>query len=76
MFGVFQNIDPPPPHRPASVYCTPPPVVREEDKLAGWKGGGGHYILEDARQCSVLYTRKYFVVLWNQAKYKLSVKLA
>ncbi len=29
MAGVFQNIDPPPPHRPASVY--PPPV-------------GGHYI--------------------------------
>jgi hypothetical protein len=30
MSGVFQNIDPPPPHRPAIVY--PPPLVR----------GGGH----------------------------------
>jgi hypothetical protein len=33
MSGVFQNIDPPPPHRPASVY--PPPLV-------GVGGGGGH----------------------------------
>jgi len=40
MCGVFQNIDPPLPHRPASV-CTPLPLVRREDKLAGWKGGGG-----------------------------------
>ncbi len=30
MSGVFQSIDPPPPHRPASGY--PPPLVR----------GGGH----------------------------------
>jgi hypothetical protein len=42
MSGVFQNIeniDPHPPHRPASV--PPPPLVRGEDTLAGWKGGGG-----------------------------------
>jgi hypothetical protein len=39
MSGVFQNIDPPPPHRPASVY--PPALVRGEDTLVGWRGGGG-----------------------------------
>jgi hypothetical protein len=31
MSGVFQNIDPPPPHRP----------VRGLDTLAGWRGGRG-----------------------------------
>ncbi len=36
MSGVFENIDPPPPHRPA-----PPPLVRGEGTLAGWRGGGG-----------------------------------
>jgi hypothetical protein len=36
MAGVFQNIDPPPPHRPASV-----PLVRGEDTLAGWRGEWG-----------------------------------
>jgi hypothetical protein len=39
MSGVFQNIDPPPPLRSASVY--PPPLVRGEDTLAGWRGGRG-----------------------------------
>ncbi len=65
MSGVFQNIeniDPHPPHRPANV--PPPPLVRGEDTLAGWKGGGwGVNILEDARHCSVLYIRKYFVMI-------------
>jgi hypothetical protein len=39
MSGVFRNtcIDPPPPHRPASV--NPPPLVRGEDTLAGRRGG-------------------------------------
>jgi hypothetical protein len=59
MSGVFQNIDPPPPHRPASV-SSPPPLLRGEDTLAGWRGGLGVNILEDARHCSVLYIRKYF----------------
>ncbi len=59
MSGVFQNIDPPPPHRPASVY--PPPLVRGEDTHAEWRGGWGVNILEYARHCSVLYIRKSFV---------------
>jgi hypothetical protein len=46
MSGVFQNIDPHPPHRPASVYS--PPLVRAEDTLAGWRWGWGVNILEDA----------------------------
>jgi hypothetical protein len=41
--------------------CTPPPLVQGEDTLAGWRGGGGVNILEDARHCSVLYICKYFV---------------
>ncbi len=58
MPGVFQNIDPPPPHPLASVH----PTVRGEDTLAGWKGVWEFNILEDAKHCSVLYLRKYFVV--------------
>jgi hypothetical protein len=42
-----------PPRRPASVY--PPPLVRREDTLAGWRGGWGVNILEDARHSSVFY---------------------
>jgi hypothetical protein len=59
MSGVFQNIDPPPPHRPASVY--PPPLVRGEDTLAGWRWGwGGQYmgILEGARHLCLLVSKK------------------
>jgi hypothetical protein len=59
MASVFQNIDPPTPRRPASVY--PLPLVRGEDTLARWRGGGVN-ILEDARHSSVLYIRKYFVL--------------
>jgi hypothetical protein len=46
---VFQNIDPLPPLRPASVY--PPPLVGGggEDTLAGRRGGWGVNILEDER---------------------------
>jgi hypothetical protein len=54
MSCVFQNIDPHPPLRPASVYI-PPPLLRGEDTLAGWRGGWGVNILEDARHSSVLY---------------------
>jgi hypothetical protein len=60
--GVFHNIDPTPPHRPASVYYPhPPPLVWVEDTLAGWRGGWGVNILEDARHCSVLCICKFFV---------------
>ncbi len=61
MSGVFQNIDPPPPHRPASVY--PPHQRRGEDTLGRGRRGGGVNILEDDRHYSVLYIRKYFVIL-------------
>jgi hypothetical protein len=54
MSGVFRNIDPPPPHRLASVY--PPPLVRGEDRLAGWRGGGGSIVRKtpDAALYSIL----------------------
>jgi hypothetical protein len=57
MSGVFRNIDPPPPHRPASVYS-----------LRLWCGGRTHspggegvgvHSSEDARHRSVLYICKY-----------------
>jgi hypothetical protein len=59
MSGVFQNIDPPPPHRPVGVY--PPAFGEGGDILAGWRVGWGVNILEDARHSSVLYICKYFV---------------
>jgi hypothetical protein len=59
MSGVFQNIDPPTPSPPGE--CVPPAFGGGEDTLAGWRGGWGFNILEDARHCSVLYIRKYFV---------------
>jgi hypothetical protein len=53
MSGVFQNIDPPTPHRPASVY--PPPLSRlwcgERTHSLGGEGVGVN-ILEDSRHCS------------------------
>ncbi len=58
MSGVFRNIAPPPPHRPASV--TPPPLVRGEDTLAGRRGGSIVRKTPDTA-CSVLYICKYFV---------------
>jgi hypothetical protein len=39
MSGVFQNIDPSPAHRPASVY--PPPLVRGGGHTRWGEGGGG-----------------------------------
>jgi hypothetical protein len=59
MSGVFQNIDPPPPHRPEGVQPPPPPAA---------SGAGGGHIrwvergwgvnsLEDARHCSVRYSK-------------------
>ncbi len=63
MSGVLQNIDPPPPHSPAKLY---PPAFGAGGGHTRWVergvGGGGVNILEDARHCSVLYIRKYFMV--------------
>jgi hypothetical protein len=53
MSGVFQNIDPPPSHRPASVY--PPPLVRGEDTPAGWRRGGGQYFGRRQTQLCTLH---------------------
>jgi hypothetical protein len=50
-------LTPPPPHPGECV--PPPPLVRGEDTLAGWRGGWGVNILEDARHCSVLYICTY-----------------
>ncbi len=36
--------------------------MRAEDTLAGWRGGWGVNILEDARHSSVHYICNYFVV--------------
>ncbi len=64
MCGVFQNIDPPPPHGPASVY---PHAVGAGGGHTRWvERGWGVNILEDAKHCFVLlvlYIRKYFVEL-------------
>jgi hypothetical protein len=57
MAGVFLNIDPPHPSPPGECV----PLVRGEDTLAGWRGGWGVKILEDARHSSVLSVCKYFV---------------
>jgi hypothetical protein len=61
MSGVFQNIDPPPPHCPASV-CTPPPFGAGGGHTRWVERGVGVNILEDARHSSVLYICKYFVI--------------
>ncbi len=61
MSGVFQNIDPPSPSPPSE--CVPPPLVWGVDTLAGWRGGWGVNILEDARYSSVLYSCQYFVTI-------------
>jgi hypothetical protein len=60
MSGVFQNIVPPPHHRPASVY----PAFGAGGGHTRWGvgGGWGGNILEDARHSSVLYICKYFVL--------------
>ena len=63
MAGVFQYIDPPPPSPPG--VCVPP-AFGAGGGHTRWveRGVGGQYfdILEDARHCSVLYIRMYFVL--------------
>ncbi len=62
MSGVFQNIDPPPPHRLARCTLTARLWCGGRTQSLGREGVGGQY-LEDARHCYVLYIRKYFVYL-------------
>ncbi len=66
--GVFQDIDPPPP--PADCVVYPPPLVRGGGRThsLGGEGGGGVYILEDARHSAVLYICKYFLIYFIVAK--------
>jgi hypothetical protein len=59
MSGVFQNIDPHP--LTSRRVCTPPLLVRVGGHTRWVERGWGGNILEDARHCSVLYIRKYFV---------------
>jgi hypothetical protein len=66
MPGVFQNIDPPPPHRPASM-C--PPAFGAGEGYTRWvERGWGVNILGDARHCSVLYILKYTLWLVRSAE--------
>jgi hypothetical protein len=60
MSGVFQNIDltPSPPGE-----CVPPAFGAGGGHTRCVEGGGGN-ILEDARHCSVLYIRQYFVSIF------------
>jgi hypothetical protein len=63
MAGVFQNIDPPP--LPPGECASPAFGAGGEYTFAGWRGGWGVNILEDARHSSVLYVCKYFVAGTN-----------
>jgi hypothetical protein len=59
MSGVFGNSDPPPPHRPASVF---PLAVGAGGGHTLWvEGGWWVNSSEDARHCSVRFICKYFV---------------
>jgi hypothetical protein len=53
------NINPPPPHRPVSVYPSPPPLVRGENALAGWIGGGGSDTALYSTHVSTLWSLPY-----------------
>jgi hypothetical protein len=59
MSGVFQNIDPPPPHRPASVY---PSGAGGGHTRWVERGVVGQYFGRRQTQL-VLYICKYFVVV-------------
>ncbi len=65
---AFRNIDPPPtPSPPSECVVYPSPLVRGEYTLAGWRGEVVNSS-KDARHCSVLYIRKYFVTGRQDAK--------
>jgi hypothetical protein len=57
--GSSEILNPPPP--PQAGECVPPPAFK-----AGWRGGGGS---EDARDCSVLYKCKNFVLDTNHFQF-------
>jgi hypothetical protein len=59
MSGVFQNIDPPTTSPPGE--CEPPAIGAGGGHTRWVERGWGANILEDARHCSVLYIRKYFM---------------
>jgi hypothetical protein len=69
MSGVFRNIDPPPPHLPASGVYPPPPGLwcGVRTHSLGGEGVGGRGVNSSVRKtpdtadCSVLYICKYFV---------------
>ncbi len=73
------------PHRPASVY---PPALGAGGGHTRWvEKGWGFNILEDARHCSVLYIRNYFVgftqvnnmwlpfIFWNNGKFTVLTRV-
>jgi hypothetical protein len=62
MSGGFQNIDYPPNPSPPGE-CVRTPAFGAGVGHTRWvERGWGVNILEDARHCSVLYIRKYFVL--------------
>ncbi len=67
MAGVFRNIDPPPPHPPASVYPPRPPLVRGEDAIAGWRGGGEPIVRKtpDNALYSIYVSTLWLGLLWS-----------
>jgi hypothetical protein len=65
MSGFFQNIDPPPHHRPASAY---PPAFGAGGGHTRWVEGGGSIFQYFGRRQTLLctlHTYKYFVVCIN-----------
>jgi hypothetical protein len=67
MAGVFQNIDPPPPHRPASCGG-------RTHSLVGERGGRSIFWKTSDTALYSMYVPKYFVAYNNKAK-KLKNKL-
>jgi hypothetical protein len=54
MSGVFHNIDPPPPHCPASLY-PPPPAFGAGEEHIRWVGLGGQYFGRRQTQLCTLH---------------------
>jgi hypothetical protein len=63
MSCVFQNIDPHPPLRPASVY--PPHLLRGEDTLAAWRGvwGGKYFGRRKTQLCTLPISNPLWLAL-------------